>query len=608
METRARTLIIASLLSAACSPATPDDQNEDGVVGDGDVGDGDVGDGDVGDGDVGDGDVGDGDVGDGDVGDGDVGDGDVGDGDVGDGDGDGPPSDPDVCIIGIPATSQIPRLQNVSYDKVIRDLLGLTALESVSGGPPSELLVPDTKGSLTDIAWNSYLTAAEAIAAQAMADDPSRFMTCEPSVAGCYEDTIRAFGRKAFRRPVTDEEVTSFMRLSTVTPQGTPEEISETMLLTFLASPSFIMLPELNEVVETSPELADPYVLSSYEVATRLSMLIWGSIPDDELNAAADAGELTTKAQILAQAQRMIEDAEKTRGVLSQYHRKYADIRPLSHWGDTGHDPTLYPNYSEDSAAVLLAEMDSFFEDVAMNGGSFRDLLLSNVGFVNQTTAALYGLNPADFGPELTRVELEPAEQRPGFLTRAAFLSSFSSFSGTSPILRGAYITTRIIGATLDPPPPGAADTPIPPGEYATYREAVVNQTSGNACVGCHSTYVNPPGFVMEVYDSVGSWTTTDELYGGEINGTDDVYFSEENTKTITSPFELMTELATGPEARRVYAQEWMAFSTGRTPNSNDACFVQELDSKLSADGYTILNLLADLTQADSFRLRTVSK
>jgi len=199
-------------------------------------------------------------------------------------------------------------------------------------------------------------------------------------------------------------------------------------------------------------------------------------------------------------------------------------------------------------------------------------------------------------------VDLDPA-QRPGFMTRTGFLQSYSSFDATSPILRGAFITVKMIGVDPGPPSPEAVQTPLPPGPFATQRAMIETLTSAPSCTGCHTPYVNPPGFVMERYNSIGQWQDVDPL-GGPINGTADVTFSATNIKTITSPVELMQEIALGPSARLGYAEKWVSFTTGRPPNGNDRCTVDVLDLKLSMDGYTVLNLLADLTQADSFRLR----
>ncbi|MDC0677582.1 DUF1592 domain-containing protein [Sorangium atrum] len=505
----------------------------------------------------------------------------------------------DPCLPGIPVTSQIPRLLDRQYDAVVRDLLGVTTLASAGDLPPSALLVPDFEGDMTDPAWNGYLAAAEHVAAEVMGGpNKPTFLACDPAAPTCLEETIITFGRKAFRRPLLEEEVQSLLRLTAVEPRGTPDEIAEAILFAFLASPSFLMRPELTQDRE-----GDAIKLSSHEVAARLSFLLWDSIPDDILDAAADAGQLATKAQILAQAQRMIQDREKTAPVVAQFHRVYADIRTGSRWGAIEHDTTRFPDYSPDVVAPMMAEMDALFEDVAFEGGAFKDLFLSNVGYVNQDTAPLYGLDAADYGAELTRVELDPNE-RPGFLTRVGFLSSYSRYDATNPILRGAFVSTRLLGVNLAPVP-GASETPRPPGEFSTEREVVDALTSSTNCAVCHDTYVNPPGFVLERYDAVGKVQTIDPL-GGAIDGTADVTFGANNVKRITSPIELMNELAADPGARRHYAERWVAFATGRAPNGNDACDVDGLSASLSVDGYTLLDLLTDLTQTDSFRLRVV--
>lgn len=584
MKTGTSTFIIASLLSAGCAglPTGEDaDSTADSTIGDGD-GDSVVDDGGVGGGTtlVGSG---------GGMGDGD-GDG-AGGGGMGDGDGDGPPA---TCLPGVAPTSQIPRLLNRQYAAAVRDLLGAET---------SDALNDDYTGAMNPYSWAGYQLAAREISAAVMAgDNKSMFMDCDPTTPGCYEDTIRTFGRKAFRRPLAQEDVDRFMSLTTIVPAGTPEEISEAILEAFLVSPSFIMLPELAEdVVE-----GDVITLNSFEVATRLSMILWGSVPDDELNAAADAGLLTTKEQILEQALRMIDVREKAGPHLGAAHGSYLGMdEDLSHWWKVRQDTTLFPTFSDAAVPAMEAELLAFFEEVVFTG-SYEDLFLSNVGFVNQATAAFYGLNPADYTEELTRVELTPAEQRPGFLTRAGFLSSFSSFDQTSPILRGAFITVNVLGVDPGPPDPLVRNQEAPPGDYDTRRAEVIALTSPPGCARCHGEFVNPPGFAMENYDAVGAWQTVDRL-GGDIDPVQDIYLDDSGSKVlVNSPMELMQLISQNPKTKELYARKLVSFATGRLPNSNDACVVDAAALQLS-DTYTSLDLFTDLTQADSFRLRTVA-
>jgi hypothetical protein len=504
-----------------------------------------------------------------------------------------------TCTPGIPATTQIPRLLNRQYDAVVRELLGVSVVPG-DNKPPSGLLFQDFDGPMNPDAWRLYQEVGAKIAADVMAGpNKAKFISCDPAAADCLKNTIMTFGRKAFRRPLTDAEVARFEKLSQTTPAGTPAEVAEATLLAFLVSPSFLQIPELTTEVEGSA-----IKLSSYEVAARLSFLLWGSVPDDVLNAAADAGQLTTKEQILDQAKRMILVREKTAPLVAGFHRRWLDMdNSLSHWWKVQHDKTIYPLYNEASLPASQAELDKFFEDVAFGGGSFKDLFLSNVGYVNKDTAAIYGLDPANYGADLARVELDPA-QRPGFLTRAGFLSSYSSFGSTSPILRGAFITVNMIGVNPGPPLPEATQVPAPPGTYLTQKAYVEALTSQASCTGCHTPFINPPGFVLERYDAIGKWQTVDPR-GGPIETTPvNVTVAPGDVRPISSPLELMDALGKGPLARRIYAQKWVSFAYGRQKNPNDDCVVDLLDTRLSTDGYTVLDLLGELTQTDSFRLR----
>ena len=504
------------------------------------------------------------------------------------------------CVPGVPPTSQIPRMKDAAYNAVLSDLLGVTA---VAGDLPSKALAPDYDGSMTAIAWDGYLKTAEKIAADVMAGaNKSRFIACDPAVGTCLTDTIKSFGRKAFRRPLTPAEVTSFERFKAVTPPGTPAEIAEAILYAFLASPSFIMLPELSP--DKDPD-AMANKLTSFEVATRLSFLLWGTVPDDELNTAADNDQLTTKDQIAAQARRMLK-SDKVTPAVARFHQAYLGIETSSHWlNNKEHDPK-FSKFSATTYAPLIAEMDSFFKELVFKGGTLNDLFLSNVGFVTRDTAALYGLDPAAYGADPVRVELDP-KQRPGFLTRAGFLSTFSNYSTTSPILRGAFISGRIIGINPGEPTPDALKTPIPPGNYTTRRQQIEALTGVAPCKACHAQFINPAGFVLERYDAIGAWQDTDQL-SGPIDGTADVFLGTGQLKTISSPLDMMKELAALTSVQRHYAEQFVTFATGRAPNPNDACTVDKLTTNLAQASYPVLNLMADYTEADSFRLRTVGQ
>ena len=395
--------------------------------------------------------------------------------------------------------------------------------------------------------------------------------------------------------------MTRFQALGQGTPAGTPAEVAEATLLAFLVSPSFLLLPELS----TTPDPSGMGIqLSSYEVATRLSFLLWGSVPDATLSTAADNNQLQTKDQILAQAQRMTAVRAKTAPLVSSFHDHWVQMdNSGQHWWKIDHDAAKFPLYSAAAKPSFQSELDNFFAEVAFTNGSFKDLFLSNVGFVNKDNAAIYGLDPAQYGTSLTKVQLD-STQRPGFMTRVGFLSSYSHFTETAPILRGAFITVFMVGVDPGPPLAGATMIQPPPGDYKTNREKVdALAHTASSCMGCHLTIINPSGYVLENFDAIGKWQTVDQL-GGPIDATATVNFGNGNTQQITSVLQLMQQIAQVPKAKQTYAQYWVSYAYGRDPNPNDQCVADQLVTKLSQDGYPILNVLADLTQADSFRLR----
>jgi hypothetical protein len=215
----------------------------------------------------------------------------------------------DGCSSVIAATSQLRRLTKTQYDNTLRDLLGLSTLTAAGGVAPSSLLDSDHSGSMTALGWSSYQTVAEQIATQVMSDPTlkANFIACDEATPGCLSETIVEFGRRAFRRPLTDTELAAFEALvesgPSSTPTGAPSEVAELLLYGFLVSPVFLVRSEIHE---DAMDAEGNFLLSSHEVASRLSYLLWGSMPDAPLREAADADLLQTKEQVLAQAERLL--------------------------------------------------------------------------------------------------------------------------------------------------------------------------------------------------------------------------------------------------------------------------------------------------------------
>jgi hypothetical protein len=514
------------------------------------------------------------------------------------------------CTAGVALTSQVARLTNDQYDRTIADLLGVTGLSAQGNAAPSTTLATDQAGSLTDIGWSSYQTVADLIATQVMADATLKknFMACTPTGDGkaCLHDTIVKFGRKAFRRPLTTAEIADFDALvakgATITATGTVDEIAGTLLYAFLVSPSFLTRWEVNEVAGPAAGL---YQLSSHEVASRLSYMLWGAPPDDMLAAAADNNQLTTQAQILAQAQRMVQ-SPKARGKVSAFHRFYMLMGTNTRWDNTNHDTAIFPAFNKGIVATLQAETERFFDEMVFTkNATFQDLVTSPVAFVNSQTAPLYGLSASGFtATDFKETMLSPT-QRPGFLTRLGFLNAYSAYNRTSPILRGAFIMKQILGARIGSPPPGAEATMLPPAstDLNTNRKQVDEQTKAAECSACHHTYINPAGFLMENFDAAGSWQTTERGTTVPIDTVVDMVLDGAKVR-VNNVSEMMAKIAASPMAQQRYAERLTSYAYEREGDVLDSCTVAELATKMAAGGYPVRNLFTDLTQTTQFRTR----
>jgi hypothetical protein len=280
---------------------------------------------------------------------------------------------------------------------------------------------------------------------------------------------------------------------------------------------------------------------------------------------------------------------------------------PGTRYAEISRDTTKYPLFNESLAPVLSQETERFFDYVTFDmQGTFQDLMTSPLAFVNASTAPIYGLDASAYGSDLVPVDLDPAV-RPGVLTKLGFLTAYAAFDRASPILRGAFLQKEILCTDIPPPPADAVNTPLPSDpNLVTNRERVEAMTAGADCVTCHHTLVNPSGFPFESFDAIGAVQTTDNAEGVPIDTTASVPIDNAVVE-VAGASDLVTAIANSAQAQRCYAEKWAQFAYQRDPNSVDACIVNGMATKLTAGGYTIVNLIADLTQADSFRLRALA-
>jgi hypothetical protein len=509
---------------------------------------------------------------------------------------------PPECTPGTPKTTQIPRLTNLQYDNTVADLIGVDLKLSQT------TLATESKGNMDTVTLKGFQTAAANIASTIITDATARakVITCTTGDAACATDVITNFGAKVFRRPLTTTEVDKYVAVfndTTLTETGTFDEQLQVVLEALFQSPYFVTVAEASETAASDSAGGQVFALSGHEVAARLSYMLWDTTPDDALIAAAAAGSLTTDAGIAEQATRMLGDARAAK-LVERMHGNYMRMGAGTRWEGYSRDAATYPLYSPDQAPALSQETLAFATSIFENGGTFQDLMTSTKGFVNADTAPLYGLNAADYGAELEEADL--GATRPGILTRAGFLAANAYGNRTSPIFRGAFVQKFVLCATIGDPSPEAAATPLPDdANLVTNRQKTDAQTAAEAggCKACHHTIINPAGFAFEGFDGAGGVQTMDN--GVAVDTTADVLI-DGNTLHVTGAADLVAAIASSPGAYQCYSKKWVEVGYNRVLSGQDQCTVNDIASRMSAEGYSVKQLITDLATVESFRYRAL--
>lgn len=404
------------------------------------------------------------------------------------------------------------RLNLAEYDNTMRDLLGTTTHPSTDFQFP-----PDDRGddfdntadvlTVSPLHLSCYNAAASALVSAAMAAPAqrARLVSCDLLAGGaaCARTSLESFVPRAWRRPVASAEIDRLMALVTsATTQGDSTEVGfDLAVRAAILSPNFIYRPE----IDPSPVSLSPHPLNDYELASRISYFLWSTMPDDQLFAAAKAGNLHEPGTLASHVTRMLADP-KAQALIDNFAGQWLFIRKID---EATPDPTLFPQFDASLRAALKAETQMLFREVAFNGLPADELLTAQFTFANDRLAQYYGLPPVG-STTPQRVDLSANLQRRGFLSQAGFLTVNSHSDRTSPVLRGKYVLTELLCQDIPPPPP-SVNTKIgaDPTGGKTLRQVLEAHVHDPSCAACHGQ-MDPIGFAMENYDAIGAYRTTD--------------------------------------------------------------------------------------------------
>ena len=497
-------------------------------------------------------------------------------------------------------SSPVRRLTNSEYENTVRDLLGgnVPQLPEQPSDAVLEGSFENDAQSLgpSDVRIARYETAAMSLGEHAVNDATARnrVLPCATADSDCGRQFVESFGKRAFRRPLTDAELNRWFDF--FESQRASIDFDAAVQLTvagMLQTPQFLYRLE-SEGSAASP---DQIELSQHELASRLSYFLWETMPDDALLAAADAGELATEAQIEEQARRLLADG-RARDAVRNFHRQWLYLDRVL---DEDKVSELFPMWGSQARASAKEEALLFIENTFFDGGTVEDMFTSNVAFVDNVMSELYDI-PEPSEP-WEQVELDPTE-RAGLLSRVAFLAGFAHEANGSPPLRGVFVMERLL-CEPRPSPPANADTSAPQADPdqgpVTNRDLFEERVAPSACQGCH-VRIDGFGFGFENYDAAGMFRTEDNGLPVDASG-----FANGigNDDEYEGAVELQNLLGQSEVVRDCVAKQWFTYANGRPLEPADTCQVEAIQAEFEENGGDLVELLVSIVTRPEFRLRS---
>lgn len=487
------------------------------------------------------------------------------------------------------------RLTNTQYNNTVRDLLGDDS--RVADQFPTEDFVGGFRNqfqaqNVSPLLAESYAIGAEKLAKSAFRGGDTRgLIPCKEAEPGCGVKFIRTFGKKAFRRPLTEAEVARYQKLWTT---GKAQMVLEAML----QSPNFLLRTENG---------ADPS-WRPYETANRLSYALWNSMPDAELFRAAEAGELAEISGIEKQARRMLKDS-RAKSTIDEFVTEWLRFDSLL---GAVKERSVYAGYSQELAVAMTEETRRLVEHLVWSNANFMELFSADYAFVSTPLARLYNIPPPS--SEFARVTLPAETERSGVLGEGLFLAATAKPSDTSPTARGLFVREQFLCQEVPQPPPGVnANLPLNSREKPmTNKERLATHLSNESCASCH-TLIDPIGFGFEKFDAVGQRREklkivfTPERKDQGKNET--VMLDLDTTGSVAglpnsafrSPRELGNILAGSAQCQQCVVKQLFRYYSGRHEKAGDAATVRHSYEDFKKSGFRFQELMVSLLKWSIF-------
>ena len=429
-----------------------------------------------------------------------------------------------------------------------------------------------------------------------------RLFICHPATStdetSCATKILSNLARRAYRQPVTPADVEaplSFYKQARNS-GGNFDDGIRAGVARILSSAHFLYRIE-KDPADARPGFAHP--VSDIELASRLSFFLWSSIPDEKLLDTAVAGRLREPAVLAAQAQRMIAD-ERSDALVENFTGQWLQLRNLG--AKVVPDLLMFPDFDDNTRKGFRKETELFFGYILRNDRSTLDLLNADYTFLDERLAKHYGI-PGVYGPQFRRVKI-PDPNRRGLLGQGSILALTSVATRTSPVFRGKYVLSTFLNTPPPQPPPNVPTLEESNKEAKalpkTVRAQLELHRANPTCAGCHRV-IDPPGFALENFDSVGKWRGT----GADGAPLDTAGTLADGSK-VNGPVELREAIASRPAAfTTVITEKMLTYALGRGLEPSDMPVVRRIVKKAAQNDYRLSSIVMGIVESAPFQMRT---
>lgn len=505
-----------------------------------------------------------------------------------------------------PGPFVIRRLSKVEYGATLRDLYGVDP--SIADDLPEEVFGEGYLNSLSPLQSELFLGIANQVVNQILAEEGEAPTPMQKHLFGetpldqaefqsAARQVARSLARDAYRRPPSKVELDTLIKVFVL---GRRNELGYQaalglMLKAILVSPQFLFITPAGEVNSEDPIVS----LDDYQLASRLSYLLWMAPPDAELSAMADKGRLHEPELLRAQVDRMLMDP-RSRALFDGFGAQWLGLDKLE---NQTFDSKLFPQMTAEMRSAMMDEARLFFGSIVGENQSVVRFVDSDYTFLNETLAALYGLERLVKGPEMRKVTLTNPN-RGGILGMPGTLATTSFPNRTSPVKRGVWVLEQVLGERVPPPPPDVPELEEQDQnniEGLSLRERTELHQTDPVCANCHKI-LDPIGFGLENFDAIGRWRERDDS-GGVIEASGVLISGE----AFANPVELKRLVARSEEKlARNLTERLMAYALCRQLEGYDEIVLDQLMEKIAKDNYRMQTIIAEIVTSYLFTQRRI--